>query len=84
MIMFFALLATYKSPTIPLSEICERYFHLSYDEALRKAMHHQLPVPTFRLTSSRKAPIMVSAWALGEWIEKVEEDAKTVWERSQI
>ena len=53
-------------------------------EALRKAIHHHLPVPTFRLMSSRKAPVMVSAWALGEWIEKVEEDAKAVWERGQI
>ncbi len=53
-------------------------------EALRKAIHHHLPVPTFRLMSSRKAPVMVSTWALGEWIEKVEEDAKAVWERGQI
>jgi len=41
-------------------------------------------VPTFRLMSSRKAPVMVKALALGEWIEKVEEDAKAVWERGQI
>jgi hypothetical protein len=77
-------MSIYKSPAIPLAEVCERYFALSYEEAMKKAARNELPVPTFRLTSSRKAPMMVSAEALGNWIDKTEADARSLWERSQI
>ena len=84
MITSLALMSIYKSPAIPLAEVCERYFALSYEEAMKKAARNELPVPTFRLTSSRKAPMMVSAEALGNWIDKTEADARSLWERSQI
>lgn len=84
MITSLALMSIYKSPTIPLHDICERYFSLSYEEALKKAARNELPVPAFRLTSSRKAPMMVSAEALGAWIDKNEADARAQWERCQV
>lgn len=84
MITSLALMSIHKSPSIPLSEVCERYFSLSYEEALKKAARNELPVPTFRLTNSRKAPMMVSAEALGDWIDKMEAEAKALWERSQV
>jgi hypothetical protein len=31
MITSLALMAIYKTPVIPLSEVCERYFSLSYE-----------------------------------------------------
>jgi hypothetical protein len=77
-------MSIFKTPTIPLGDICERYFSLSYEEALKKAARNELPVPTFRLTSSRKSPIMVSAEALGNWIDKTEAAARDSWERSQV
>jgi hypothetical protein len=84
MITSLALMAIYKTPVIPLSEVCERYFSLSYEEALKKAARNELPVPAFRLTNSRKAPMMVSAETLGAWIDKTEAEAKALWQRSQI
>jgi hypothetical protein len=77
-------MSLYKTPTIPLSEVCERFFCLSYEEALKKAARNELPVPTFRLTPSRKAPLMVTAEALGNWIDKTSEEAARLWERSQV
>lgn len=84
MLTSLALMSLYKSPAIPLADICERYFALSYDEALKKAARNELPVPTFRLTSSRKAPLMVSAEELGNWIDKTQAEARSLWERSQV
>lgn len=84
MITSLALMSIYKSPAIPLIEVCERYFSLSYEEALKKAARNELPVPTFRLTTSRKAPMMVSAEALGDWIDKTEAEAKALWQRGQV
>lgn len=84
MITSLALMSIYKSPAIPLNEVCERYFSLSYEEALKKAARNELPVPTFRLTNSRKAPMMVSAESLGQWIDKNEAAAKDLWERSKV
>jgi hypothetical protein len=84
MLTSLALMSLHKSPTIPLAEICERYFALSYEEAAKKAARNELPVPAFRLTTSRKAPLMVSCETLGAWIDKTEQQAKEVWERSQV
>lgn len=84
MITSLALMSLYKTPAIPLAEVCERYFALSYEEAAKKAARNELPVPAFRLTTSRKAPLMVSAEALGAWIDKTEQQAKELWERSQV
>ncbi len=84
MITSLALMAIYKTPVIPLAEVCERYFGLSYEEALKKAARNELPVPAFRLTKSQRAPMMVSAEALGAWIDKLDAEAKVLWQRSQV
>jgi hypothetical protein len=84
MITSLALMSIYKAPAIPLAEVCERYFSLSYEEALKKAARNELPVPAFRLTTSRKAPMMVSAEALGAWIDKNEAEARALWEKGQV
>lgn len=84
MITSLALMSIYKAPAVPLSEICERYFALSYEEAMKRAARNELPVPTFRLSDSRKAPVMVSCEALGAHIDKVEAEARATWERTQV
>ncbi|MFL6628542.1 MAG: pyocin activator PrtN family protein [Vitreoscilla sp.] len=84
MITALALMSIFKSPTIPLSEICERYLALSYPEALRLAGRGDLPIPTFRLTKSQRAPIMVSCEALGAHIDRVEAEARELWQRGQV
>ncbi len=40
--------------------------------------------PEFRLTTSRKAPMMVSAETLGAWIDKNEAEARALWEKGQV
>lgn len=84
MITSLALISIHKSPAIPLADVCEKYFALSYEEAIRKALRNELPVPAFRLAQSRKAPMMVSAESLGAWIDKNESAAKALWERGQV
>ena len=84
MISALALLSIYRSPAIPLADVCERFFSLSYEEAMRRAARNELPVPVFRLSNSQKAPMMVSAQALGEWIDKTESEARSLCLKSQI
>lgn len=84
MITSLALMSLFKTPTIPLAEVCDRFFCLSYEEASKRAARNELPVPTFRLTQSRKAPLMVSAEDLGAWIDKTRDAAAAQWERSQV
>ncbi|MEO8297097.1 MAG: pyocin activator PrtN family protein [Burkholderiales bacterium] len=81
MISSLALMSIHKAPVIPLSEICERYFGISYEEAMRRATKHELPVPTLRLTSSRKSPVMVTCEALGAYIDSAAEAGRALWER---
>lgn len=83
MISALALVSIYKGPLVPLAEICEKYFSLSYEEALRKAARQELPVPAFRLTDSRKAPMVVSCQALGDYIDGIELKAKERWQHAQ-
>ena len=84
MITSLALMSIYRAPAVPLSEICDRYLGLSYEEAMRKAARNELPVPTFRLAESRKAPVMVSLEELGAWIDQTAEKARAQWQRSQV
>lgn len=84
MITSLALMSLYRAPAVQLSEICERFFALSYEEALKKAARNELPVPTFRLTSSRRAPLMVSCEDLGAWIDRARDAAAQQWQRSQV
>lgn len=84
MITSLALMAIYKAPAIPLADICEKYFALSFGEAMKRAARNELPVPTFRLTNSQKAPVMVSVEALGAHIDKQADEAQRQWERSQV
>jgi hypothetical protein len=79
----FQLLAIHKGP-VPLDEICERYLRLSREEAMRQAALNQLPFPTFRLSPSRKAPILVHLSDLANHIDTSRESAKSAWEHSQV
>jgi hypothetical protein len=77
-------MSIYKSPVVPLAEICDRFFSLSYQEAIRRAARNELPVPVFRLTDSRKAPLMVSCEALGNYIDARAAAAEQTWSHSQV
>jgi hypothetical protein len=71
-------------PVVPLAEVSRVYFGLSYAEAAKKAALNRLPVATFRMTASQKAPLMVHASDLAAYIDATHEKAQREWEKSQV
>jgi hypothetical protein len=78
------LVAVYGGPAIPLEAVSDVYFGLSYAEARRAAALNRLPVPTFRLTPSQKAPLMVRTAELAKYIDETADAAAAQWEKSQV
>jgi hypothetical protein len=76
-----ALMAKH-GPTVPLREVSKQYFNLSYREACRAASLNRLPVPTFRLTESLKAPVVVRASELAEFIDRQANKAAEQWTKT--
>jgi len=68
---------------IPLADVCGPYFGLGYEEARRKAALHDLPVPAFRLSQSRKAPLVVAIADLRRLVDARAQEARDEWERMQ-
>lgn len=68
---------------IPLADVCGPYFGLGYEEARRKAALHDLPVPAFRLTPSRKAPLVVAIADLKRLVDERAQEARDEWQRMQ-
>ena len=79
-----ALLAVYKSPTVQLRDICEKYLNLQYGQARDNAAKGTLDIPTFRLRNSQKAPLMVSLQELATYIDRQANEAKYQWEQAQV
>jgi hypothetical protein len=77
------LLAIYKGPA-PLEDVCERWLNMSPKVAQQRAALHQLPFPTFRLSGSQKAPLLVDLRDLAGHIDQARECAKARWEHSQV
>lgn len=77
------LLALYRTPAIPLHDICERYFSLKPRNADRRARLNQLPVPAFKL-NSQKSPYMVHIKDLAAHIDNTHDGATKVWRKSQL
>jgi len=79
----FQLFVLYRAPTVNLDSICDKYLSLSPPEARRRAAMHALPFPTFRLTSSQKAPYMVALKDLAAHIDSTHTEAQRDWDKSQ-
>lgn len=65
----FLLMAEYGTPTVPLNQVCEKYFGLSAKTAEKRAQLGELPIPTFRGTDSQKAPRLVSLQDLAQHLD---------------
>lgn len=78
------LVAVHEGPAIPLRDVCQRYFGLTYVEACRYAALNELGVPTFRMRDSQRAPVMVRAKELAEYINRRADESAKQWERSQV
>ena len=79
-----ALLATHRSPIILVRDICQTYFGVGYERACQLAALNRLPVPTFRLWESQRAPLLVGSKDLAAYIDKTSESARQAWAQSQI
>lgn len=69
-------------PMVPLAEVCKPYFGLSPAEAARRAHRNELPVSTWRLVDSQKAPLLIKASELAQYIDSTHEVALAEWEKS--
>ncbi|EKN3597365.1 pyocin activator PrtN family protein [Yersinia enterocolitica] len=72
----FLLMAEFETSTIPLADIAERYFGMKPVTADKKAGAGDLPIPTFRIGDSQKAPRMVHVSDLAEYIDGQRHQAK--------
>lgn len=84
MITVLALMAVYGGPTAHLDQVCERYFGLSRQEAMRQAASGELPIKVFRVGKSQKAPYHVCLHSLAKLLDDANAKAETTWQRSQI
>jgi hypothetical protein len=66
---YFALMSEFGSGTVPLTEVCEKYFGLNEAQAQRRARNHQLPLSTFRGAKSQKSPILVNISDLAKHLD---------------
>lgn len=76
---YFGLLAEYGTAEIPLERCCG-VFGLSDAEAKRRAALSDLPVPAYR-AGSQKAPWLVSATDLAEYLDARKADARANWQK---
>lgn len=78
------LLAVYRAPVVQVESICEKYLNLSWHTAKTRAALNALPFPTFRMSESKKAPLLVRVGDLAEYIDKQRDEAQREWELSQV
>ncbi|MGI9335751.1 MAG: pyocin activator PrtN family protein [Gammaproteobacteria bacterium] len=72
----FLLMAEFSAPVIRLADISERYLALNPENAKKMALRGELDLPVFRLTDSRKAPLMVHIEDLAALIDRRQENAR--------
>ena len=78
--MTFALLAIYNTPAVPLKDICEEYLGLKFKTAEQKAKAAQLPIPTFKIRDSERAPTMENVNDLGAYLQARYDAAQKEWQ----
>ncbi|RZQ53040.1 pyocin activator protein PrtN [Pseudoalteromonas phenolica] len=79
--MTFALLARFNNPVVPLKEVCQEFFGINPKTAEQKAKAGTLPVPTFKMRDSERAPTLVNISDLGEFLELRYQQGREQWDR---
>lgn len=74
------LLAVY-GPVVPLEQVSKVYFNLGPAEAKRRAARCELPVPTFQLVPSQKAPLLIKVADLAKHIDDTHETSLRAWQK---
>lgn len=68
----------YGGRDVPLAEVCERFFGISPEIAIRSASKGKLPVPAYR-AGGRKAPLLVRVDDLARVLDARYEEARSTW-----
>ncbi|MDW5502935.1 pyocin activator PrtN family protein [Pseudomonas lundensis] len=79
----FLLMAKFNDANIPLADIAEQYMGMSAQMADRKATEGSLPIHTYRIGVSQKAPRMIHVKDLADYIDKQRKEAKEEWDYLQ-
>jgi hypothetical protein len=77
----YLLMAEFNSAAIPLDAVAQKYFGLEPAKAKLKARLQQLPVPAFRAADSQKAPWLIAANDLADYLDTQCARAKKDWAR---
>jgi hypothetical protein len=77
------LMAVHRATALRLDDISMAYLGLSPQVARQRAALNDLPFPTFRLSESVKAPILVHVTDLATHIDVQHEKATESWQHSQ-
>lgn len=77
----FFLMAEFDTITPALADISEKYLGMKPRTAEDKAAVGLLPLPTFRMSESQKAPRLVHLEDLASYIEKARQEAKREFEK---
>ncbi|WP_067587270.1 pyocin activator PrtN family protein [Endozoicomonas ascidiicola] len=69
------LINKYGDAIIPLESICQDYFGITYKKAREYRNKCKLPIATFKLMDSNKAPFFVDVKELARYIDEKSSDA---------
>ena len=72
---YFALLAEYGTPHVPLIDVAKKYFGLDEPKAKHKAARADYPFPIFR-AGGQKSPWLVDIADLADYLDKVKNKTK--------
>lgn len=75
----FLLMAEFNTAEIPLTAVASKYLGLSDGEAKRKAALRALPFPVHRISKGQKAPWLVHAQDLANYIDTQRAQARKEW-----
>ncbi|MCO7214155.1 pyocin activator PrtN family protein [Halomonas sp. OfavH-34-E] len=79
---YFGLLAEFNGRAeLPLEEVAPRYFGISARTAGMRAGAQALPIPAYRAGDSQKAPWLVSAVDLADYLDRRRAEAHEMWKR---
>ena len=70
------LAVLHDGPVVRLSSICEEYFGLAYEDAVRQNFWHTLPVPAWTASPSRQAPLLVHISDLAKFVDSKAKELK--------
>ena len=78
------LIQQHGAAMVPLDDICKKHFGCAKKKAREKARLNMLPVPTWRLIDSQRAPLMVRLADLAAHIDAQADAAAAEHAKSQI